>query len=75
MLPNLSNLNEISEESKQLNTEIEQFTRGLYTLARHWRGQEGVDELKDRVAMNQQNGLPPQEALIEAYHYVRDKVI
>ena len=72
---NLSNLNEVSEHTKPHQQEIEDFTNGLYTLARYWRGEDGAKEIEARVKKNQDNGLPLVEALIEAYGYLRPKVI
>lgn len=71
----LSDWNGILDQSEDYNSSIQEFTNNLMLLARHWRGQEGVDFIKSRVENNKSNGIPLAESLVEAYGYLRPKVI
>lgn len=71
----LSAWSEISDQSDEYNKSIQEFINSLFTLANHWRGKEGVELIKKRVEDNKINGLPLPESLVEAYQYLRPKVI
>lgn len=70
----LSNLSGALDQSKENNSNTQQFLNGLLTLARHWNGQEGVNEIHSRITEATLDGIPVQEALIESYHYVKSKI-
>lgn len=70
----LSGLNEVSGRAEYLNDETSAFANGLNRLADHWRGEEGVREITARVKANINAGLPVQDALSEAYQYLKAKI-
>lgn len=70
----LSGLNAVLGRSENLTSETSEFANGLNKLAEHWRGQDGVKEITQRVNANINAGLPVQESLSEAYQYLKGKI-
>lgn len=69
-----SSLSLILDQSEQLNEETQEFAVGLLKLARHWRGDDGVEFIRHRIKEATSKGLPMQEAMIESYQYLRPKI-
>lgn len=74
MLMNSSHLNEISDQSEQLNNQTEIFAEGLFVLARYWGGDSAVAEIRKRIKDLTNQGLSPQEAMSESYQYVKSQI-
>lgn len=69
-----SSLNSALEISKGLSEETKEFVGGLFMLAHHWDGDEGVQKIKLMMSKHIERGSSTQEAAIDCYHFLKSQV-